>query len=450
MAVTKIHPIKNSLNRAVDYITNPHKTEEQEYVAGYECSHVFAAYEFLREQQEKGYRGHTQGFHLIQSFEPNEVTPKQAHEIGKRLADELLKGQYKYVISTHTDKGHIHNHIIINSVNSVTGKSFSLEHDKKFKPAWKRIREISDELCAENDLSVIKKPEIGKGKGHYEWEQDKAGNSWKSKLKAAIDECIKSADSFEDFLQKMRESGYEIKHGKHIAFRAEGQERFTRAKTLGFYYTEENIRFRIDRRLMYREQSPKENVGRFVEINEKVQASEGLRRWAVLQNMQSASKLLNKLTEKGIDSKEELTEKILGLHDDRLDVIDEIKSIEKEMTELSENIRSINNYLTLKPINEQYRKAKDRDGFFRKHESELRLFDSAKRAVKPLWNDNKKLPNRQSLQNRVDKLNEKKSALMKRYGEIKSDIAELEQLKSGVERFERSDRARDVARGEDR
>ena len=103
-------------------------------------------------------------FHLIQSFMPNEATSEQAHEIRKRLADELLKGQYEYVISTHIDKGHIHNHIIINSINFENGKSFSTEHDRKNNPAWKKIRSISDEPCKENGLSVINNPERGKGK----------------------------------------------------------------------------------------------------------------------------------------------------------------------------------------------------------------------------------------------------------------------------------------------
>lgn len=441
MAITKIHSVTSTLNLAIDYIINPHKTEELKFVGYNECAPVFAAYEFLQRQEENGYHGRAQAFHMIQSFEPGEVTPEQANEIGKRLADELLKGQYEYVISTHVDRSHIHNHIIINAVNFQTGKSFSTEHDRKANPAWRQIREISDRLCAENNLSVIQDPEKGsKGKDHYEWEQDKAGNSWKSKLKTAIDECIKTADSFDDFLRKMQERGYEIKHGKHIAFRAEGQERFTRAKTLGFYYSEENIRFRIDRRLMYREgrQPPKDNVGRFVQMDEKIQSSEGLRRWALLQNMQSASKLLNLLAEKEINSKKELNNRILGLYDDRIDITDEIKSAEKEITELTRNIRTINDYISLKPANEQYKNAKNKDKYFREHESELRIFDSAKKAVKSLVQDNGKLPNPQTLQKRLSELKERKSALIKRYNETKTEIFELEGLKKSVDHLEQS------------
>lgn len=253
MAITKIHPIEVTLNYAVEYIIEPHKTEEQKYVDGFRCNPFIATNEFDKTKDDMQYSGKVLGYHLIQSFFPGETTPEMAHEIGKKLCEELLKGQYEYVISTHVDKEHIHNHIIINSVNAETGKSFSTELDRKSNPAWKQIRTISDRLCKENELSVIKNAERGKGKSHYEWEQDKDGKSWKSRLKIAIDNCIKTADSFDDFLAKMRELGYEIKQGKHIAFRAAGQEKFTRAKSLGFYYQEEQLRNRIERRIMWRQ-----------------------------------------------------------------------------------------------------------------------------------------------------------------------------------------------------
>ncbi len=325
----------------------------------------------------------------------------------------------------------------ITKIHSVTS-TLNLAIDYIINP-----HKTEEQKFVENNLSVIQDPEKGsKGKDHYEWEQDKAGNSWKSKLKTAIDECIKIADSFDDFLKKMQERGYEIKHGKHIAFRAEGQERFTRAKTLGFYYSEENIRFRIDRRLMYREgrQLPKDNVGRFVQIDDKIQSSEGLRRWALLQNMQSASKLLNQLTEKEINSMEELNGRILGLYDDRIDITDEIKSAEKEITTLEQNIRIINDYQTLLPIHKEYSELRGRkqERFERNHGSELIQYNMSKKAAKSLLQDNGKLPNVQTLHKRLSDLKERKSALMKRYGETKDEITELEKLKKELEALDRS------------
>lgn len=155
------------------------------------------------------------------------------------MCEEFLKGEYEFVLTTHVDKDHIHNHIIINSVNRITGQSFSRQHDQQDNPAWKTVRKISDNLCREYNLSVIKKPEKGTRKGHYEWAQEKAGKSWKAKLKESIDDCIMTAESFEDFLWKMQEEkGYKVKYEnrKHLAFHAEGQykdgrERYSRAKT---------------------------------------------------------------------------------------------------------------------------------------------------------------------------------------------------------------------------
>lgn len=444
MATTKmISKIKSTLSCAIDYISNPEKTMQngQSLVFCEYCSLMFAEQEFSRVKEKFGFRSVNLAYHFEQSFAPAEVSAEQAHEIGKKLCEEWLGKEYQYILATHVDRDHIHNHIIINSVNFKNGKSFSREHDRKSDPAWRQLREISDKLCAEYGLSVIQEPEKGKGKSRYEWERDKAGNSWKSKLKTAIDECVKIADSFESFLAIMQEWGYEIKHGKYISFRAKGQERFTRAKTLGFYYYEENIRYRIDRRLMYREglNYAKENI-RFAKMDEKVQSSEGLRRWALLKNMQNGSKLMNLLAEKGIDNEEQLRDKLLGLYDRRIDITDEIKSTEKEMTTLEQNIRILNDYHALLPVQRKYGELKGRkqEQFKRDHESELIKYNAAKKSVKPLLQDNGKLPSITSLENRLLELKDRKSALMKRYGETKAKISELEGLKKSLDDLERS------------
>ncbi|MGN0617410.1 MAG: relaxase/mobilization nuclease domain-containing protein [Ruminiclostridium sp.] len=455
MAITKIHPIEVTLNYAVEYIVEPHKTEEQKYVDGFRCNPLFATNEFDKTKDDMQYSGKVLGYHLIQSFFPGETTPEMAHEIGKKLCDELLKGQYEYVISTHVDKEHIHNHIIINSVNAETGKSFSTELDRKSNPAWKQIRAISDRLCKENELSVIKNAERGKGKSHYEWEQDKDGKSWKSRLKIAIDNCIKTADSFDDFLAKMRELGYEIKQGKHIAFRAAGQEKFTRAKSLGFYYQEEQLRNRIERRIMWRQLAKEREAERiqsggyssrislkknerFVKIEGQIEQNEGLKRWAMLQNMKNASKLLNELAEKGVDNAEQLKARRLDLYDTRLDITDEIKKTEFEIHKADETIRLLSEYRKLKPVNEQYKAAKNKDKFFREHESELHSYQSVKKNVQSLLNENGKLPALGSVQKHKQELVERKASLMREYDSIKAEISELEKMQKRIESLEQS------------
>lgn len=447
MAITKIHPITSTLNVAIAYIVKPNKTEEQKYVEGYACTVHVAPEEMLQTQSVNGYKGKNLAFHLIQSFAPDEATPEQAHEIGLKLAQKLLGGQYEFVLSTHVDKEHIHNHIIINAVNYETGKSFSTEHDRKNNPAWQQIRNISDELCREYDLSIISNPERGKGKSRYEWEQERAGNSWKAKLKISIDECIKYASSFNDFLERMKALDYEIKHGKHIAFRAKGQERFTRSKTLGYYYTEEQIKYRIERRIMWREQkqfTPKENRytprgERFISIEGKVAESEGLKRWAMLQNMKNASKLLNELAERGLDSPEQVRAKQTDLYDEQLDIQDEIKRTEANITELSLQIKQLQTYRDTKEVSRKYDSAKNKDKFFREHESELLLYQVAKKNVQSLLKENGKLPAISDLEKQRDSLKEEKANLMKQYRDTKAEITEIEKLKASLENLSKAE-----------
>jgi len=182
--------------------------------------------------------GNTIGRHLIQSFAPGEVDPITAHEIGKRLAEEILGGRYAYVLATHVDRGHIHNHFVWGAADMVSHKRY-----RSNIGSYHEIRNISDRLCKEHNLSVII-PQ-GVGKSYAEWEADKQGTSWKTKLKDAIDDTVATSASFEDFIKQMEEQGYTIKRGKHIAFQAPDQERFTRSKRLGDEYTEANIKIRI-------------------------------------------------------------------------------------------------------------------------------------------------------------------------------------------------------------
>jgi hypothetical protein len=177
---------------------------------------------------------------LIQSFAPGETTPEQAHEIGQKLAVEILGGQYAYVLATHLDRGHIHNHYVWCAVNIETHTRYVSN-----KASYHKIQEVSDRLCAEYSLSVITEKSGQRGKSYTEYQADKYGTSWKTLLRRTIDAAVRSSNSFDDFLTFMKEAGYEIKHGKHISFRAVEQQIFTRAKTVGDNYTEEKIRERI-------------------------------------------------------------------------------------------------------------------------------------------------------------------------------------------------------------
>lgn len=252
MAYTRIHPIKSTLNKALEYIENETKTQGQLFVSGYNVDPLFASTEFemtaALAREVKGNYTNTGGsvnyaYHMIQSFSPyDKITPEQAHELGKQWADEILKGKHEYVISTHLDKGHIHNHIIFNGVSFYDYSTYDSYH----KAA--ELRKVSDRICAENGLYVIEKPNLKqKSPTRYELEHRKAGTSWKAQIKNIIDKTIEATADYESFKAELEKAHVEIKEGKRISFRivGTGQERFCRGDRIGEDYSREQILERL-------------------------------------------------------------------------------------------------------------------------------------------------------------------------------------------------------------
>lgn len=435
MAYTKIHPIKSTVEKAIAYITNPEKTDEKIYVSSFACSEQTAFLEFEKTRNKHHYSGKNLAYHCIQSFKPNEVTPEQAHKIGIQTADELLKGKYEYVISTHVDRGHIHNHLIICGVNFENGLSFGTEHDRKNNPAWKQLRKISDDICIENKLSVIEMPEKGYGKCYYEWLQDMKKNSYKSKLKNAIDSCVMTSDSFDDFLNRMQnEMKYEYKiRGHSLSFRAEEQERFTRCsrKSLGWYYDPEQIKKRIDRQVKKRTATISKDTG-FYQINDD--KAVGLNRWAALKNMQEASRLLNFLSDYGVGSVEQLDEKISDMYDQRFDVVQELNNYESSIIEQRELLKMLNTYWKMKAVHDEFLRSSSKEKFKREHSKELSIFNSSKEWLREKYTGTT-LPNRAVLEMKITEEETQREALLENYHDIKNSLNSLETAKGKIERY---------------
>lgn len=435
MAYTKIHPIKSTVEKAIAYITNPEKTDEKIYVSSFACSEQTAFLEFEKTRNKHHYSGKNLAYHCIQSFKPNEVTPEQAHKIGIQTADELLKGKYEYVISTHVDRGHIHNHLIICGVNFENGLSFGTEHDRKNNPAWKQLRKISDDICIENKLSVIEMPEKGYGKCYYEWLQDMKKNSYKSKLKNAIDSCVMNSDSFDDFLNRMQnEMNYEYKiRGHSLSFRAEEQERFTRCsrKSLGWYYDPEQIKKRIDRQVKKRTATISKDTG-FYQINDD--KAVGLNRWAALKNMQEASRLLNFLSDYGVGSVEQLDEKISDMYDQRFDVVQKLNDYESSIIEQRELLKMLNTYWKMKAVHDEFLRSSSKEKFKREHSKELSIFNSSKEWLREKYTGTT-LPNRAVLEMKITEEETQREALLENYHDIKNSLNSLETAKGKIERY---------------
>ena len=429
MAVTKIHPIKSTLRKALDYIENPDKTDEKLFVSSYGCSYETADIEFQMLLDQALKKGNNLAHHLIQAFEPGETTPEQAHEIGRQLADEVLGGKYPYVITTHIDKGHLHNHIIFCAVDMANQRKYISN-----RQSYAYIRRTNDRLCREHGLSVVM-PGKDKGKSYAEWDAQRKGKSWKAKLKTAIDAAIPQARDFDSFLRLMEAQGYEMKRGKFISFRSPGQERFTRCKTLGVDYTEEAITRRIKGLAVDR--GPKRKVEQGISLrieienNIKAQQSAGYARWAKLYNLKQAAKALNFLTEHQIESYEGLESRLDEISTANDEAAAALKAVERRLGEMALLIKQISTYKQTRPVALEYHRAKDKAAFRREHESQLILYEAAARALKEAGM--KKLPNLYALKAEYKKLDGEQEGLSEQYNEVKKELKEYGIIKQNVD-----------------
>ena len=436
MAVTKIKAIRGTLSKAIAYILNPEKTDEKLLVSSYGCASETAAREFEWTRKIAEQKGMNPvriiARHVIQSFEIGEVTPELAHEIGKQFADEILGGKYEYVLTTHIDKDHVHNHLIFNAVDFVDYHAY-----KSYKRIYYDMREVSDRLCKENGLSVIP-PSQNKGMGYKEYTEAKRGTSWKQKLKQTIDRLVITAKDYDDFLRLMQEAGYEIKTGKYISFRAEGQERFTRSKTIGENYTEERIKERIAGRTPRRSQrqtTPK-GISLIGDIQERIRLidSKGYEYKAKLTILKEAARTLNYLTENNLLQYADLEKKVADVHGSYDRTGKELKVVEARLREVQPLIKNISNYQQLKPVYDAFQKAKDKPGFKARHEAELVIFEAARSTLLAMQGD-EKLPSLKTLQAEQQRLLEEQQRLYDERAKLKKEVKQIETIKSNVDTF---------------
>ena len=424
------------MSKAIAYILNPEKTDEKLLVSSYGCASETAAREFEWTRKIAEQKGMNPvriiARHVIQSFEIGEVTPELAHEIGKQFADEILGGKYEYVLTTHIDKDHVHNHLIFNAVDFVNYHAY-----KSYKRIYYDMREVSDRLCKENGLSVIP-PSQNKGMGYKEYTEAKRGTSWKQKLKQTIDRLVITAKDYDDFLRLMQEAGYEIKTGKYISFRAEAQERFTRSKTIGENYTEERIKERIAGRTprRNRRQTVPKGISLIGDIQERIRLidSKGYEYKAKLTILKEAARTLNYLTENNLLQYADLEKKVEDVHSSYDRTGKELKGVEARLREVQPLIKNISNYQRLKPVYDAFQKAKDKPSFKAKHEAELVIFEAARSTLLAMQGD-EKLPSLKALQAEQQRLLEEQQRLYDERAKLKKEVKQIETIKSNVDTF---------------
>lgn len=388
MAYTKIHAVTATVHKAVAYICNPDKTDQNILISSFGCSPETAAYDFKFSLSKTRQSDPNKAFHLIQAFLPGEVTYNEAHQVGVKLADRLLEGKYSYIVSTHIDKNHLHNHIIFCAADNIEHKKY---HD--CRQTYYRIRRLSDELCAEHNLSVIQSGNK-RGKKYNEWQAEKSGSSIKSILCRDIDAAIKSASSYEAFLLLMQTKGYEIKGQqinvdtpKYIAFRPSDREHFIRGsvRSLGAEYTRERIKERIDTKLL---NAPEKKFGSPVRKNsilreyssqklldtssDKFEENPYLKKWADTQNLKIAASIYS-----DIDSVSSLEKQLSIKSAEAKSTRQSLHNVEQELKKMGKLIKYAKQYQSNHIYQLRYQKSKDKDRYFRQHETELLLHGGA-------------------------------------------------------------------------
>lgn len=450
MAITKIHAVKATVSKAVDYITDEEKTEGEFYVSSFATTPQTAQYDFKYALSHTDPDDPNLAYHLIQSFAPGEVSAKEAHEIGTELADKLLEGRYSYVIATHVDKGHVHNHLIFCAADNIDFKKY---HD--CKETYRNIRQISDELCEEHNLSVIRENRH-LARTYKEWQSSKNGTSWKAALKKDIDKTVKDSRSYDEFISLMKAKGYEIKDyefgegsHKYIGFRAAGQERFIRGreKSLGADYTKERIRERIENPAEHRlEQFRKSNTfaGQIIDTSqERFLESPALKRWAESHNLQEAARAQSLLSGKGIHGFQQLDEKIDSLRKQSTAARKTTVALDKQLKETKEILYYARQYSENRKYLIGYKNSKDPDAYYRKHDYELHLAWGAKDILKN-YGLNPKTLNVREIEENIRQMSDERENSYKTYKSLDDECRELKKLGDELKAYLEPERIKPV------
>ena len=451
MATTRLMPLKirggrnksKTISEIIDYVENPGKTDGGRLITSYGCDSRVADDQFMLSKRQYHYiTGRDQGkrdvlgYHIRQSFLPGEVTPEEANEIGRKLALSFTKGNHSFIVCTHIDKRHVHNHIIFNSVTLDGERKF-----RNFKNSTKAVRRISDIICAEHGLSVIENPKPSRG-DYGTWQGDGKPPTFQDKIRRAIDTAIaQNPADFEAFLELMEASGYKVKRGKEVTLTSPGQKRGTRLKTLKGDYTEQAIRERIagTRTVVPAGGNAPEpapaSFSLLIDIQEKLRQGKGAgyAHWARSYNLHEASKTLIFLQEIGIESYDELAAKAAKASADFRERTTKIKAAESRMDEIRELQIQISNYSRTREVYKQYKASGYSAKFRAAHEADIILHQAAKKHFDSLGL--KKLPTIATLKQEYAALLAERKKQYCGYNEAKEAMKKMVLAKDNADRI---------------
>ena len=453
MATTRLIPLHVGEGRSagtaikdiIEYVENPDKTNGFQLVTGYQCDSRSADMEFLFAkklyQQKTGrVRGKDDviAYQLRQSFPPGEITPEEANRLGCELAKRFTKGRHAFVVCTHIDKKHIHNHIIFNSV--------TLDYSRKFRNFWsssKAMRRLNDTICIENGYSIVELPKF-EGKSYNQWQGPTSKLPHRERLRLAIDDALaKKPQSFEQLLSLLKQAGYEIKGSANPSFRDGNQQRSIRMDTLGEGYTPAELcaviageKLHTPRRKRPAAAPSKERTFQLlVDIQAKMAEGRGpgFEHWAKKHNLKQIAKTVLYLEQHDLMDFNLLSEKAALAAENRDRLSKEIKAAEQRMKEIALLEKHIVNYVKTKDTYAAYRKAGYSKAFLAEHDEEIRLCKEAKAFFDAAGLQ--KLPTIKSLKAEYAALLEKKNALYPEYKKAREEAKELLTAKANVDAF---------------
>lgn len=439
MATTRLIPLHAGKGRTegtairdiLDYSKNPDKTEKGELITSYACDHRTADAEFLlakREYLERTgrYRGKDDviAYHMRQSFVPGEITPEEANRMGQELARRFTHGNHAYIVATHTDKQHIHNHIIFHSVN--------LDCDRKFRNFWgstKALHRLSDTICIENGYSIVADPKRH-GKSYDKWLGDRAKPSQRDDIRKLIDHALdqKPAD-MDALLELLKTAGCQVKYGKQISICGPGQKRYKRLDTLGEAYDLPALRAILAgerKHISGRQQqmrvaaAPKVNL--LVDIQAVLRAGKGpgYERWAKRFNIKQIAQTLNYLRENNILDYDELLKRVDQTKTRCDELAELIKDMEAKLAANATLQTHIHNYIKTRDVYVAYRESGYSKRFLSEHEGEISLHKAAKKAFDELGL--MKLPTIRSLRAEYAALFSEKKRVYAAYRQARDDM----------------------------
>ena len=426
------------LHNHTSYVQNPDKTEQGELVSSYQCSPLTVDEEFLltkrlyEQTTGRSQKSDVIAYQVRQSFKPGEVTPEEANRIGYEFAERFLKGKHAFIVATHTDRQHIHNHVIFNST--------ALDGTRKFRDFFfsaLAVQRLSDLICLEHQLSIIEKKPYRERQKRVLYPPKESN---RDRLCGIIDTILaEKPGDYETFLQKLEQQGYEVKRGKYTAVKGKGQKRFIRFRTLGTGYGEDEIKAVLEGKAKhhpYQKQPPQEQPFQLlVDIPQKMAAgkSVGYKKWATKFNLKEMSKTLLFLQEQKISSAEELRERAAVATERYHTMGNSIKAAETRLAEIAVLKTHIINYAKTRPVYDAYRKSGYSKKFLEAHREKITLHKAAKAAFDEAGLQ--KLPKVKELDAEFAELLTKKKASYPDYRKARNEMQELVRAQKNVERF---------------